>query len=113
MFSVYSKFNYVKHHPKTKHFGLVAQFLVFSVVLVTADITTDILTAKDFFLSGDTNWALFTLLPVLAPFAARIVLSINNYFRTWKSFQFSEELSQIFWHFPLFHPIRLNHVFIN
>ena len=106
IFSVMSKCQYFLQHPKTKRYRLLISFFTFSVLLVSADIISDIVTALDFHSRGDINWAIFTLIPVVAPFIARIVLSVVNYFLAKKSFFFNEELSELFWHFPLFHPIR-------
>ncbi len=36
--------------------------------------TTDVLTARDFFSKGDFYWGVCTTLPVFAPFLARIIL---------------------------------------
>lgn len=106
LFSVLSKCQYFLQQPKTKHYELLISFFTFSVLLVSADIISDIVTALNFYSRGDIYWTIFTLLPVFAPFISRIVLSVINYFRANESFYIKEELSQVFWNFPLVHPIR-------
>ena len=112
-----------------KHFRLVFLFFISSVVLLSADIVTDIVSAIDFFRRGDTYWGLFTLVPIFAPFAVRSVITLinicqcfkykkmkvtlkihlylpttfkkNNKYDEWLS-----ELKQLNWHFPMIQPIR-------
>jgi hypothetical protein len=113
-----------------KHFQLLIVFFCCSVVPLSADIITDIISAEDFFRRGDTNWGVFTLVPIFAPFILRSITSLigfcrccefkkievtsklhyylpttskkNNKYDEWLS-----ELKQLHWHFPMFQPIRL------
>ena len=113
-----------------KHFQLLIVFFSCSVVLLSADIITDIVSAEDFFRRGDTYWGVFTLVPIFAPFFVRSIMSLigfcrccefkkievtsklhyylpttskkNNKYDEWLS-----ELKQLHWHFPMFQPIRL------
>lgn len=53
-------------------------FLLTNFILKTADVVSDILAAADFFSRGHFNWGLFTSLIILAPFGARLLLSMFN-----------------------------------
>ena len=53
-------------------------FFVCHVILLTADITTDILAAREFFERGDLYWGISTLVPIFAPFLARILITIKS-----------------------------------
>jgi len=105
---------------------MLFKFFTFSIALLTADIFSDIFTANDFFSRGHFYWGIFTIVPIFAPFFARVVLVIANLTRCWKrdtennySFTFSKErfaiwkndLIQLFWHFPLLQPVRLEITF--
>ena len=61
--------------PTFKHLYLTGKFAIFVVLLKTMDIVTDISTAVDFFFIGEYHWGLFTCLPIVAPFAFRILLA--------------------------------------
>jgi hypothetical protein len=103
--------------------------LVFSVVLVAADIISDIVTAVEFASRGDLNWGLLTGLFIIAPFLAKCILYFVSLIRCFKliwsdqkhfgirkikkiekipaRFTFwLQELNQIGWHIPLLLPIR-------
>jgi hypothetical protein len=118
------------NNPVFKHCQLVTVFLVFNVGLLLADIITDIVSADDFFRRGDTYWGLFTLIPIFAPFAVRLVITLIGFCRclepkkivlstkmnfylpttSKKKNKYNEwlyELKELFWHFPIFQPIRL------
>jgi hypothetical protein len=103
--------------------------LFFSVVLVAADIFSDIATAKRLVSRGHFYWGLLTALLIIAPFLARLVLYLVSLSRcfivTWPEYEFCgkrkilqikkiparltfwrQELKQIGWHIPLFLPLR-------
>ena len=61
-------------HPKWKHFLIVAKFFIFKFALGTMDMVTDVMTARDFFHNGHTNWGVCTMLPVFAPFTTKAIL---------------------------------------
>ncbi len=113
-----------------KHCQLLIVFFSCSVVLLSADIITDIVSAEDFFRRGDTYWGVFTLVPIFAPFAVRSVMSLIGFCRCfeynkidvtreihfylpkinkkkYKYDQWLSELKLLHWHFPMFQPIRL------
>jgi hypothetical protein len=100
-------FSHILRHPRANHCGVLLNFFVFSVVLVCADIITDIDTAMDFFSRGDIIWGALTIFFVTAPFLANLVIFVTKSFRKKKCFVFSmTELFQLIWNFPIFHPIR-------
>jgi hypothetical protein len=109
-FSVHSKSqDFLKslRHPRGKHCGVLLNFFVFDVVLVCADIITDTVTAIDFFSRGDISWGALTTFFVIAPFWANLAIFVTNSFRKKKCFVFyAPELIQLFWNFPIFHPVR-------
>ncbi len=106
-------------NPKLQHVLYLFKFFFFSVVLITADIVTDIKTADELYGRGDHFWGLFTLLPIFAPFLAKIVIAmanfrkciqienfrsikiIHNRFNVWKN-----DIFPVFWDFPLLQPVR-------
>jgi hypothetical protein len=86
--------------------------------LLLLDIGTDISTAIDFFSRGHFNWGLFTTIPIFAPFVFRILLVFYNlgkcFFEEGKysvnipkiKLQLQSFAANVFWSFPLFHPIK-------
>ncbi len=103
--------------------------LVFSVGLVAADIISDIATAQRLVSRGNIYWGLLTALLIIAPFFARLVLYLVSLSRcykiTWSDQKFFgirkiqeikkisarltfwwQELNQIWWHIPVFLPLR-------
>ena len=103
--------------------------LVFSVGLVAADIFSDIATAQRLVSRGHFYWGLLTGLLTLAPFFGRLVLYLVNlprcYTVKWAEQKYFgirkiqkitkiparftfwwQELKQIWWHIPLFLPLR-------
>ncbi len=108
-------------HPKVQHFFLLSKFVALSVVLLSVDIATDINTAVDFFSRGDIYWAIFTLIPICAPFLARMLLLFTGLCRCFKAdpngcglttnrarlaFWRQDLMKQLPWNFPLIQPIR-------
>ena len=105
-------------NPIMKHFLVLLQFFLFGVILLFADIVTDIITAVDFYLNGQTYWCLFTTLPIFAPLLARIILSFVSFCRCFKFDKnklqknparfnlWCQDLGKIIWHFPLLQPLR-------
>ncbi len=109
-----------------QRFKILATTLFFSVVLVAADIFSDIATAKRLVSRGHFYWGQLTGLLIIAPFLARLVLylvSLSRCFRV--TYEFCgkrkilqikkiparltfwwQELKQIGWHIPLFLPLR-------
>ena len=131
-----SSFGKIWNHAKFQHFQMLLKFFIFSIALLTADIVTDIFTAEDFFSKDHIYWGTFTLIPIFAPFIARVFLVIANLARCWKilyikveglniqrpsigSFSaarfsvWKHELWQLLWHFPLLQPIRYYYLWID
>ncbi len=86
------------------HFRLLLSFAVINIILVAADIMTDISTAWSFFSSDNYNWGIFSTIPIFAPFLVRIVISVIN-FDSWLINPWVE-IQQILWNFPLLIPLR-------
>ena len=108
-------------------YWLLGRYFVFNVILIFADIATDIYTAVQFFKSGDYNWGMFTILVIFAPLGARIIMIVFNshkcflglmpdesktFFRRFKWEKNDariaahwKELKKLFWSIPLFHPV--------
>ncbi len=106
-------------NPKFQHFCFLFKFFLFSVVLITADIVSDIDTALEFLGRGDLYWGLFTMLPIFAPFFAKVVIAIANFrkciqienFRSFKIIKnrfnvWKHDLIPVVWDFPLLQPVR-------
>ncbi len=112
------------------HIQHVVIFFICSILLLSADIITDIISAEDFFKQGDTNWGLSTLIPVFAPFGLQFIRAVFSYCRCYeykkveltpklyfylptttekdlKLAQWKSELKMLHWHIPLLQPIRL------
>jgi hypothetical protein len=117
------KLKQLYNNPVFKHCQLVIFFLVFSVGLLAADIITDIISAIDFFKHGEPYWGSFTLIPIVAPFAVRSVITFIGFCRfieylpkiNKKKNKYDEwlyELKQLHWHLPMLQPIRLVNSFI-
>ncbi len=128
-FSAFSKCKKIFNHPKVQRFQLFFSAFLFNVVLVTADIVTDISTSFEFFWRGHYYWGVFTLVPVFLPFFAKLVLNLVFLSRCLK-IEYSnskclgisklkkvsviparlafclQELKQLIWHIALFQPIR-------
>ena len=102
-------------NPKFRHFRILANFFLFSVALLSADIIT--------------YWSLLTTLPIFSPFFAKLVMASASLARCFevkfeekifwkmrrlKSVEFSRqrfsiwrfELKTLFWHFPMLQPVR-------
>ncbi len=104
--------------PKFQHLKLFALFVIFSVILLSADIVTDIIAAVEFFQRGDTYWFYFTLIPVFAPLGVRVIMMFYSFCRCLefrsekvklnrtKLANCFRELRQLHWHIPLLQPIR-------
>ena len=117
---------------------LLAKFMVFQIVLVTADIVTDILTGitllkqprfrrnpkndKDEYLYvNEYGWA--TIAIIFAPFLVRVILTMASFGRCfqWSSSRLTfdqrrfsmwkHELGNFIWDFPLLQPIRFKSSF--
>jgi hypothetical protein len=102
--------------------------LFFSVALVAADVISDIVTAERLVSRGHLWWGWLTGLFTLAPFLGRLILCLVNlprcYTVTWSEQKYFgirkiqikkmsarltfwwQELKQIWWHIPLFLPLR-------
>jgi hypothetical protein len=125
----FSKCKKIFNHPKVQRFQLLFSAFLFSVVLITADIVTDISTSIEFFWRGHYYWGVFTLVPVFLPLFAKVILNLVFLSRCFKieysnskclgmstlkkvsalSARLSfclQELTQLIWHIPLFQPIR-------
>jgi hypothetical protein len=97
----------------------VAKLFTLSVVILAADIVTDFLTAIEFFQKGHFYWGLFTLVPIFAPFVAKIVFSfwtfaqcfrrLTNWIPQMDLARFSfwkKDLQKLIWYFPMLQPLR-------
>ncbi len=105
-------------HPKFKHFLLLAKIFTLSIILLTADIVTDFLTAIEFFQNCHFYWGLFTLVPIFAPFLAKIVFSFWTFAQCFErtseglqldSARFSfwkKDLWKLIWQFPMLQILR-------
>jgi hypothetical protein len=112
-------------HPKFQRFRLLAGLFIFRVVLVAADIGSDIATAVEFAAKGDFYWGLLTGFLIITPFLAKCIFyfaSLKRCFEVkWskhccripqikphaaKLSFWLQELKQIWWHFPLLLPFR-------
>ena len=51
-------------------------FFITSVVILFMDIITDILAAIEFFSRGDKYWGISTLIPIFAPFVAKVAVTL-------------------------------------
>ena len=60
------------------HVKMLTVFFILHVALLSADIFTDVLSAHEFFERGDHFWGIFTLIPVFAPFIARVIIIVEN-----------------------------------
>jgi hypothetical protein len=107
----------------------LAAHFIFRVVLVAADIGSDIITAIEFASRGDLYWGLLTGLLIITPFLAKCILcfvSLKRCFKlTWSDQKYCgiqkilkiekipetftfwlQELKQIGWHIPLLLPFK-------
>jgi len=119
-------------HPKVNHFLILLKFFIFNLLLPGADMTTDILTARNYFLRDHTYWGFYTTFFIFLPFIGKgliflvklffcffsieRVISIRRFFsKGWFSHQMyyrkkpekltaliHESLPDLIWHFPLF-----------
>jgi hypothetical protein len=112
-----------------QRFKILAIPLVFSVALVAADIISDLATSAKLVSRGHFYWGLLTGLLIITPFLARSVLFLVNLSRcykvTWLEQKYFgirkiqkieqiparltfwwQELKEIWWHIPLFLPLR-------
>jgi len=118
--------------PKKKHAILVARFFVSKFVLSTMDLVTDVLTAKTFFDNGNASLGLSTIVPIFAPFFARVILACIRVAQCYGIIKDKEmplarrfslkrnetvfkvqiqEMPKLVWDFPLFQPIRSGAMF--
>ena len=78
--SIIAKFNrtksILKNLYRSDHLGLITKIFSLNVLLVTADIVTDIAVSSQFFASSDFYWGLVTTLLIMAPIFARILLQL-------------------------------------
>ena len=128
-FSAWSKCKKIFNHPKVQRFQLLFSTFLFSVVLVAADIVTDISTSIEFFSRGHYYWGVFTLVPVFLPLLAKLVLHLVFLSRCFKieyadskflgitplkkvsavSARLSfclQEIQLLIWHIPMLQPLR-------
>lgn len=61
---------------QSDHLGLITKIFSLNVVLVTADIVTDIAVSSQFFATNDFYWGLVTTLFIMAPILAQIILQL-------------------------------------
>jgi hypothetical protein len=119
----------ILNHPKVERFQLLFAAFLCSVVLVAADIVTDISTSIEFLSRGHYYWGVFTLVPVFLPLFAKFILNLVFLSRCFK-IEYNDsiflgmsklkrvsvvparlafclqELKQLVWHVPMFQPIR-------
>ncbi len=128
-FSAWSKCMRILNHPKVQRCQLLFSAFLFSVVLVAADIVTDISTSTEFFSRGHYYWGVFTLVPVFLPLFAKFILNLVNLSRCFKFEYYNskclgvsklkkvsiitarlsfclQELRELVWHIPMCQPIR-------
>jgi len=74
----------IKNHPMVQHIKMLTTFFVFQVALLGADIVTDIMSALEFFDRGHNYWGVFTLVPIFAPFGAKVFITFANFSRCLK-----------------------------
>jgi hypothetical protein len=114
-----------------QRFQLLFSAFLFSVVLITADIVTDISTSIEFLSRGHYYWGVFTLIPVFLPLFAKQILNLVNFSRCFEIEYYKskclgvsklkkvsvvparlafclQELKQLVWHIPMFQPLRYN-----
>ena len=113
----------VFERPKWNHFSIVSTFFIFKFLLPTVDMTTDLMTAKEFFDNGHTNWGICTTLPIFAPFIVRVILAgvrVGQCYKITMEYPMSftvkknessykiqmQELPNLIWDFPAFQPFR-------
>ncbi len=112
--SVYHLFTGSLKNPALRsHIGILTIFFFFNVLLLTADIGTDIATAVSFFNDDHIWWSIFTLVPIFAPWIVRICIDVSNLLKIHLEknipryeFQEQEVLRNLIWQFPLLHPIK-------
>jgi hypothetical protein len=128
-FPALSYWKRIFNDPKVQRFQLLFSTFLFSVVLVAADIVTDISTSIEFLSRGHYYWAVFTLVPVFLPLFAKLILNLVYLSRCFEVEYYSskclgmsklkrvsvvparlafclQELKQLIWHIPMFQPIR-------
>jgi len=95
------------------HIRMLIFFFVFKVVLLTADIGTDISTAVSFFKDGHLGWFTFTLIPIFTPTIVRISIDLShllNIYLTEEYPNFEVErriiLGNLKWHIPILQSIK-------
>jgi len=88
-------------------------FFVFKVLLLTADITTDISTAISFFKEGHLGWFIFTMIPIFAPMIVKISVDLSYLLKIYfekdiPRFEAQRQvvLGNLKWHIPILHPIK-------
>ncbi len=113
MYIIFSEFTgrkTSKHPIIVAHCWLLVKFLLSNVVLLTADIITDIQTAQSFFEAEDYYWGLLTSLFIFAPFGYVLIIFLTlRCTRSVKKYDIVEEkenITNIIWQFPLLHPIK-------
>ena len=98
---------------------LLAKFMVFQIVLVTADIVTDIWSGITLLESSKHfNYGCITIALIFAPYLIRVILTAASFGRClqWSSrrltldqrrfYLWEHELGNSIWDFPLLQPIR-------
>ena len=99
-----------RSNPLFQHCLLLLKFFFFNVLIVTADIITDIDTAISHYQNNDVNWCLFTSLVIFAPFGYVMILFTSSkmlsFTKTYRMDGQYDSLSEILWQFPLFHPLK-------
>jgi hypothetical protein len=92
------------------HCWLLVKFFLSNVVLLTADIITDIQTAQSFFEAEDYYWGLLSYLFIFAPFGYAVIIFLTSRcISSVKKYEIVEEkenIKNIVWQFPLLHPIK-------
>ncbi len=72
------------NHPMFQHIKMLMVFFISQVALLFADIVTDVLSAFEFFSRGHNYWGMFTLVPIFAPFGAKVFMTFVNFSRCLK-----------------------------
>jgi hypothetical protein len=103
----------MKSLVNSDHLGLITKIFSLNVLLVTADIVTDIAVSSHFFATNDFYWGLITTLLIMAPIFARILLQFLEILKSLlnKNFTLSKSLVR---GIPLVlsqqHPIRYDKI---
>ena len=102
---------------KLQHALLLIKFLFFQVILVTADIATDIWAGCDLLFSRSV-YGYATIFLIFAPMLMRVILTIANFGRCFHNtegrlaldprrfYMWKHGLTNLVWDFPLLQPVR-------